>query len=275
MLSDLFPVSKRGQVMTWFYLAIPVGAALGYALGAWVNNNPAFGPPGARWRWAFYLVLAPGLLLGTVSFLMRDPPRGQSDAVKITEERKSTWYDYVYLMKIPSFSLNTVGMTAMNFGIGGLAFWMSAYLEERGRKETVDVVLADGITIDAVTMFGVVTATAALVAVLLGGLAGDFQRLRIKGAYFLVSGFVMILGFPMILLFLKTPFPLAWVFGFFAVFCLFFSTGPDEAPSWRTWAHPSLRATGFALNIFVIHAFGDAISPPVLGRYRRVDRYER
>ena len=167
-------------------------------------------------------------------------------------------------MKIPSFSLNTVGMTAMNFGIGGLAFWMSAYLEERGRKETVDVVLADGITIDAVTMFGVVTATAGLVATLLGGLAGDFLRPRIKGAYFLVSGVVMVLGFPMILLFLATPFPLAWVFGFFAVFCLFFSTGPTNAILANV-AHPSLRATGFALNIFVIHAFGDAISPLVLG----------
>ena len=28
---------------------------------------------------------------------------------------------------------------------------------------------------------------------------------------------------------------------------------------------PNIRATAFALNIFVIHALGDAISPPVIG----------
>src|SRR5205807_4453626 len=89
-------------------------------------------------------------------------------------------------------------------------------------------------------------------------------RKRIRGAYFLVSGVVMIFGFPMVLLFLTTPFPVAWIFGFLAVFCLFFSTGPTNAILANV-VHPSLRATGFALNIFVIHAFGDAISPPVLG----------
>lgn len=265
MLSDLFPVNKRGQVMTWFYLAIPVGAALGYALGAWVLTNSAFGgSPDSRWRWAFYLVLPPGLLLGTLCFFMRDPPRGQSDSLTISAERRGSWHDYVYLMKIPSFWLNTVGMTAMNFGIGGLAYWMAAYLEERKKKETVDLIFSDTFTLDARTMFGIVTATAGLVATLLGGLAGDYLRRRIKGAYFLVSGIVMIIGFPMILLFLATPFPWAWVFGFFAVFCLFFSTGPTNAILANV-THPSLRATGFALNIFIIHAFGDAISPTVLG----------
>ena len=29
--------------------------------------------------------------------------------------------------------------------------------------------------------------------------------------------------------------------------------------------HPSIRATGFALNILVIHLLGDAISPPIVG----------
>ena len=70
----------------------------------------------------------------------------------------------------------------------------------------------------------------------------------------------MILGFPMLLLFLTLPFPVAWVFGFFAVFCLFFGTGPTNAILANV-AHPSLRTTGFALNIFIIHALGDAISP--------------
>ena len=109
---------------------------------------------------------------------MRDPPRGLSDRIldPTLETRKGTWYDYVYLMRIPSFSLNTLGMTAMNFGIGGLGYWMAAYLEERKKSETVDLVLSDAVTIDARTMFGLVTALAGLVGVLSGGIIGDWLR---------------------------------------------------------------------------------------------------
>src|SRR5205085_7049976 len=34
IIADLFPVKKRGQVLAWFYAAIPFGGALGYSLGA-------------------------------------------------------------------------------------------------------------------------------------------------------------------------------------------------------------------------------------------------
>ena len=30
------------------------------------------------WRWAFYIVVPPGLLLGILSLLMRDPPKASS-----------------------------------------------------------------------------------------------------------------------------------------------------------------------------------------------------
>src|SRR4029078_11168162 len=79
-----------------------------------------------------------------------------------------------------------------------------------------------------------------------------------------VSGIAMILGFPFLLLFLVVAFPYAWIFGFLAVFCLFSNTGPSNTILANV-TPPSLRAAGFALNIFIIHAFGDAISPPIIG----------
>src|SRR5437763_1750354 len=82
MLSDLYPVKERGRVLAWFYVAIPVGGALGYAFGEVVQR--ALG-----WRWAFFLVVPPGLLLGLWCFFMREPPRGQSDQA-VTPRRKAT-----------------------------------------------------------------------------------------------------------------------------------------------------------------------------------------
>src|ERR1043165_3580407 len=66
ILADLFSIQTRGRIMAIFYAAIPVGSALGYVIGGLV---------GARlgWRWAFYLVTPPGLVLGLLCLLQREP----------------------------------------------------------------------------------------------------------------------------------------------------------------------------------------------------------
>jgi MFS family permease len=74
----------------------------------------------------------------------------------------------------------------------------------------------------------------------------------------------MLVGFPFFLAALKAPFPLGWVLIFLACFCLFFNTGPTNTILANV-THPSMRAAGFALNIFVIHTLGDVISPVVIG----------
>jgi len=33
MLSDLYPERQRGRILAWFYMAIPVGSALGFVIG--------------------------------------------------------------------------------------------------------------------------------------------------------------------------------------------------------------------------------------------------
>jgi MFS family permease len=69
----------------------------------------------------------------------------------------------------------------------------------------------------------------------------------------------------MILLVLTVPFPWTWIFVFLAVFSLFFNTGPTNTILANV-THPSIRASAFAFNIFIIHALGDVISPPIIGR---------
>jgi MFS family permease len=250
MISDLYPVRERGRVLAWFYLAIPVGGALGYALGEGVLLA------GLSWHWAFYLVVPPGVCLAALCLLMREPPRGEADVAGGTGVRKSGLLDYLGLFRIPSYTLNTLGMTAMTFAIGGLAWWMPRFLGQHGAEEFLGI--------PPRTFFGATTAIAGLLATLLGGVAGDRLRVRFPGSYFLVSGVAMLLGFPMVLLVLWTPFPVAWIFVFLAVFCLFFNTGPTNTILANV-THPSIRASAFALNILIIHLFGDVTSPPIIG----------
>ena len=154
-----------------------------------------------------------------------------------------------------------VAWAAMTFAIGGLAYWMPDFLKVHN---VPDVVLPGLGAINRVTVFGALTALGGLFGTLLGGIAGDRLRPRLPGSYFLVSGVAMIVGFPMILGVVFVPFPWGWIFVFMAVFCLFFNTGPTNTILANV-THPSVRATGFALNILIIHALGDAISPAVIG----------
>lgn len=259
MIADLYPVEHRGRIMAWFYLAIPVGGALGYALGEVVKNW-------IDWRWAFYCVVPPGLALGVWCFFMRDPPRGQSDKGVSETARKPGLRDYLFLLTIPSYTCNTLGMAMMTFAIGGLAYWMPEYLDQ---SQAPDIG-----PLGPRTVFGVITAVAGLISTLAGGMAGDWLRPRFSGSYFLVSGFALILGFPMVLGVLWTAYPWTWIFIFFAVFFLFFNTGPTNTILANV-THPSMRASAFALNILIIHALGDAISPPLIGLISGKDHLDR
>jgi MFS family permease len=279
MIADLYPVRKRGQILAWFYAAIPVGGALGYALG---DRAAALS---GSWRMAFYLVVPPGLLLTLWCFFMPEPRRGQVDHVPeaapgggLTPEhvppepgapalrKRERWSDYLILLKTPSYVLNTLGMTAMTFAIGGLAFWIPAYLKEQKVEPLWGI--------PPKTAFGGFTALAGLTATLLGGLAGDALRRRLPGSYFIVSGAALVLAFPMLLLMVALPFPWAWIPLIASVFLLFFNTGPTNTILANV-THPLLRAPGFALNILVIHLLGDAISPPVMGAIAGVSNLGR
>jgi MFS transporter, Spinster family, sphingosine-1-phosphate transporter len=259
IISDLYPVKDRGRVLAWFYMAIPVGSALGYVLGGAVAGS-SIGEHGASllgihaesWRWAFFLVVPPGLALGVVSFFMKESGRHHhaGGAHGATPVR---WRDYLVLARTPSWMLCTIGMTAMCFSIGGIAFWMPYFLSKR-----------PGAPASATVVFGAITCVAGLSATLLGGITGDRLRGRFPGSYFLVSGIAMIVGFPFMLLTLSAPFPLIWIWLFATCFCLFFNTGPTNTILANV-SHPSIRAAGFALNILLIHAFGDVLSPVVIG----------
>ncbi|PYK23287.1 MAG: hypothetical protein DME59_17465 [Verrucomicrobia bacterium] len=146
ILADLFPIETRGRVMAIFYAAIPVGSALGYVIGGLVGAR--FG-----WRWAFYLVTPPGLLLGLLCFWQRDP---RVSAHQLAQESlRRELRDYVALFRTRSYLINCVAQTLMTFVTGGLGFWASAYL--RYRNQSPDV---------GMTIFGLITVVAGLVSTL-------------------------------------------------------------------------------------------------------------
>lgn len=244
VVADLFPESVRGRVLGFFYLAIPVGFALGYPIGGYFGTH--YG-----WRVPFLLAGFPGFVLGALVLLLPDPPRGQFDSLKETPERRSV----SGLVRNPAFLTATFGMAMMTFAQGGLLVWMPTFLS-RMRGYTL---------LQANNLFGVILAIDGTIASLAGGWLGDRLLRRTRSAYYLVSAASMGLGIPvmMIALFNRGP---AMVPGIaVAGFLLLLNTAPLNAAVINS-VGGHIRATAIAVNLFVIHFLGDAFSPWLIGR---------
>src|SRR5260221_9136668 len=73
LISDYFPKRLRATAFSTFALAVPVGTALGAAVGGWGNQH--YG-----WRATFMIVGLPGILLALlVRATVIEPPRGYAD----------------------------------------------------------------------------------------------------------------------------------------------------------------------------------------------------
>lgn len=247
LVSDLFPKEHRGRVLAWFYVAIPVGSALGYLLGGLLGHW--YG-----WHAAFLLVGVPGLLLAVPIALLRTPPRGGDDASSQTPTGTVS-AGYAALFRNRSFVCNTLAMAAMTFAIGGLAQWIPSFLN---RIHSLDVARGN-------TLFGATTVLAGILGTLVGGWLGDRWQKKSGKGYLLVSGWGFLIGAPFAVWAILAPNLTGCISAIFiAEFFLFLNTGPLNTVIINV-TEPAVRAMAFAVNIFFIHALGDAVSPSILG----------
>jgi MFS family permease len=246
LLADYFPKEHHGRVLSYFYLAIPVGSAIGYLLGGSIGHNMG-------WHAAFFIVGVPGLLLVLPIRLLREPRR-MSDEGAVIKYSLQSWKSYSDLLS-RSFITNTLAMAAMTFAMGGLAQWVPTFLY---RIHHLDVARGDA-------LFGGITVAAGIGGTLVGGWLGDhFQQKNRKG-YLLVSGWGLLIGTPITAYAVMTSSLIGCMSAiFFAEFFLFLNTGPLNTVI-VTITKPAIRAMAFAVNIFFIHALGDAVSPTMLG----------
>jgi predicted MFS family arabinose efflux permease len=262
LLSDYFPADRRGRVMAIFFCAIPVGSALGYVVGGLMDVH--FG-----WRVAFFVAGIPGLALAVLCLWMRDPPRGGQDekpggdapsaAADSHRGRGSVGADtkatYLQLLRNKPYVYTLLGYAAYTFAMGGLASWMPAFLERvRGMPHG-----------SATISFGYIVVITGFIGTFLGGWLGDYCAKYSKRAYLIVSALATLAAAPFTWFALTTASPTAYlVCMVIAQLLMFLSTGPINATIVNL-VLPNHRASAVALEIFVIHLLGDAISPWLIG----------
>jgi MFS family permease len=258
VIGDLFARDKRNRALTIFYLAIPIGAALGYGIGGLVLAITK------DWRYAFTIVGLPGLFFAGAALFLPEPRRGATELDDGTgvcfNPPPLKAADYFGLTRNRSYVLNTLGMAMMSFALGGLQFWAPKYLAEGD----------NAMELDQVTYWlGIVVACSSILGTSLGGLLAERWSHRHEGAYFFVSGMGMILSAPFILIALVSHvYTLGYTMAFLGIFagltfCVF-NFGPSNTILVNV-TPPRLRAAGVAINLFLIHVLGDIPSQWLMG----------
>ena len=249
LLSDCYPADRRARVLGIFYAAIPVGTALGYILGGLVGERQG-------WRHAFFIAGAPGLALALLLLAIREPVRGAYDRPGAQARTPpGLGASLRALLARRSYVCNTLAQVIYTFAMGGLATWIPTYF-----------VRVRGIPLaTAASTFGLLLVVAGFLGTLLGGRLGDAFARRAPGAHFLVSGWTLAASLVFTVPAVLAPSPAVfWPAMFMTLLMLFVNVGPLNA-AMANVLPADLRARGFAATTMVMHLFGDAASPWLIG----------
>jgi MFS family permease len=242
IIDDISTKESKNRWLAIFYVAIPVGSALGFLLGGLLEHH-------FDWHIAFFVAGGPGVLLALLALLIEEPRR-------VAPRERAQKGAARELAKQPSYVYAVAGYVAQTFALGGFTAWAAPFLY---RKLCLELHDADFV-------FGAITAVTGLVGTGVGGLVAD----RVRGedrtrAALRVCAWSSAVAAPLALVALLMP----TAVGFFIAMgvcelAIFASVSPTNAAVLLS-APAGLRASAMAISIFAIHLFGDLVSPPVIG----------
>ncbi len=250
IIDDAAPADRKGRWLAVFYVAMPIGGALGYLVGGFVEKHWG-------WRHAFYVAGGPGIVLAAVCLLIKEPVRSKL-AVKadIAGNAAKLW-------AIDLYRRGVLGYCAYTFAIGGFSFWAPTFLHDRYGLELAT----------ANFRFGLITVLGGAIGTTLGGTWADRALKRIGATddtsiarvNLRVCAIGSLVGVPLtIACFLAPTANMFFAIVLFAEIALFLNTSPINAVVLRS-SPVEIRASAMALSIFAIHLLGDLWSPPFIG----------
>lgn len=258
IIDDVVPPHRKGRALAIFYIATPIGAALGYLVGGFIES---------RWGWrsAFFVAGGPGIALALVCLLMAEPARS------LASDKPDLRRDVRKLARVAIYRKAVLGYCAYTAAIGAFSYWAPKFLYARY-----------GLPLVAANFrFGALTVVAGALGTLAGGRWADrvaarraadqphaggeaAERARL-GGLLRICAIGSTVGAPLAVGCFLSPTPTTFfVLVFAAMAALFLITSPINAVVLQS-VPADLRASAMALNIFSIHVFGDLWSPPLVG----------
>jgi len=182
LLSDYFPPIKRATVTSVYSMGIAIGAGLAALLGGSLSQ---FG-----WRTAFLVVGIPGVVLGVLVFLLKEPER--RSAVSTDSNYSAT--DWKRLLTNKYFIALCLGYALLGLATNNLSIWGATFYS-RLHKFDLPTIGFWG---------GVLTLAAGIPATLLGGAIADRFRKHWRGGRMIYGSLLAFVSVPFWLLLIFT-----------------------------------------------------------------------
>jgi sugar phosphate permease len=234
--------------MSLFYIASPIGAALGVILGGLIAAAYS-------WRVACFMVGVPGIAMAILMLFVAEPRRGSLDPEQ-QADRPSLKIAVRELLRNRAFLLLVIAYTVQIFSYNPIEFWVPTILQrDKGMM-----------LVQASATYGTMVFLGGLLGPLIGGFLGDaLAKRRSLAYYWICSGSALACTVPLLAIAtLHRGTPL-----FSAIFAEVFlgniSTGLVFAILVGI-VIPGLRGTATAVILTVMHILGDGISQPLIGR---------
>lgn len=255
MISALYPSEKRSWMMGLWNASIPLGSAIGVALGGLIAAK-------LGWRQALGIVAIPGMIVAVLFFFVKDyktiglvkenAVKGISGATK--KVRMSVKDMFAEFISKPSLIFTYFGMAGVVFTTTSLLTWLPTYFH---RVQGVPEAQA-GLKSSAVMLFAIIGAP-------LGGFIADRWRKKRVNARMLLpaittllSAFLMFMAFSM--------------FDGQMQYMLLLSVGISitafisaAAAVTQDVVHAGLRAISYAIAVVVQNLLGASLGPIAMG----------
>jgi MFS family permease len=258
LISDYFPLERRGWAMGVYSLGVPIGILIGFMLGGWLEET--FG-----WRRAFWVVGLPGLGLAVIVAWVLREPRRETQPIEAAEgqleepPKSSTTLGLAgvvgYLARIPSFRTLAVATALFSLVNYSMMSWTPSVLI-RSYEMSTGVVG---------TWLALIIGLGGCVGTFAGGVLSDRWSVRdIRGRAWvpLVS---MAISLPFLLMVYTAPTGQAALLWLIVPATAGLAIQAPVYSTIQSLATPGMRATAAALLLFTTNIMGLAIGPPLVG----------
>jgi MFS family permease len=255
MMSALYPQEKRSLMMGLWNASIPLGSAIGVAIGGIIAANWG-------WRHALGIVAIPGFIIAILFFFIKDyktiglerTVEVPSKAANRKKVRMSIMDTLKEFLSKPSLIFTYFGMAGVVFTTTSLLTWLPTYFHR------VQGVLEKnaGVKASAVMLFAIIGAP-------LGGYITDRWRKKQINARLLVPTITSLVS--AILMFLAFS-----VFDGQLQYLILLSMGISitafiaaTGAVTQDVVHPGLRAMSYAIAVVIQNLLGASLGPIVMG----------
>ncbi len=255
LLSDYFPQRLRATVGAIYSSGIAAGGGIAFFLGGWIAGT--YG-----WRWAFYLLGFPGLVLCLMVLGLREVQRGRTEVAGAATTptssvpQETTSRDWRIIFKSVPLRFHCLGYALFALAANSLTMWGPAFFT---RVHGMDIATIG-------FMAGTLAVAGGVPGTILGGYVADRFRRRGRGGRMLFTACGALAAIPLwfILLFSNTPALLVVAILIMYGVALMW-LGPAAADV-QDIVGPQLRGLGIGVYFFTVNVIGYGIGPPIIGK---------